>query len=85
MGFWSISRDRLTIKQSEHKSGEHGVSRGMKKSKEREKEREGGGVELITCQLCAGTEVRLELAFGGREVSPRNRTTERDSKIEGTI
>lgn len=38
--------------------------------------------ELITCQLCAGTEVRLELAFGGREVSSRDRTTERDSKIE---
>lgn len=36
--------------------------------------------ELITCQLCAGTEVRLELAFGGREVSPRDRTTEGDRR-----
>ncbi|XP_076180346.1 uncharacterized protein LOC143153248 [Ptiloglossa arizonensis] len=36
------------------------------------------GRELITCQLCAGTEVRLELAFGGREVRPRDRTTKRN-------
>lgn len=31
--------------------------------------------ELIACQLCAGTEVRLGMAFGGRGVNQRDRTT----------
>lgn len=46
---------------------------------------EGKGGELITCQLCAGTEVRLELAFGGREVSPRDRTNGGDKRRRGSI